>query len=74
MAPNCAAIHYNIMDENCGDCPSTTQHNRIVCHDMDVDRNLTCSFVVQNFRKCDGVAGNMSIPLNVTLRGMATVV
>ena len=73
VAPNCAAIHYNILEQNCGRCPSTTQHNRVVCHDMDVGQNLTCSFVVQNFRTCDGVAGNMSIPVNITLQGTATI-
>ena len=66
VAPNSyyAALHYNILKQNCGRCPSTTQRNRVVCHDMDVGRNLTYSFVAQNFRTCDGVAGNMSIPVN----------
>ena len=69
MAPNCAAIHYNILDQNCGNCPSTTQHNRVDCHNMEVGRNLTCTFKVQNIRTCDNVAGNTSIPVNVTLKG-----
>ena len=71
MAPNCAAIHYNIQAPNCGDCPSSTQHNRVVCHDMEVGQDLTCSFSVQNFRTCDDVTGNKSIPVNVTLKGTA---
>ena len=69
VAPNCAAIHYNILAQNCGICPSATQHNTVVCHDMEVDQNLTCSFVVQNFRTCDGVAGRMSIPVSIMLKG-----
>ncbi len=69
VAPNCAAIHYNILAQDCGICPSTTQHNTVVCHDMQVGQNLTCSFVVQNFRTCDVVAGNISIPVNVMLKG-----
>ena len=73
VAPNCAAIHYNILDQNCGICPITTDHNRVVCHDMEVDRNLTCIFVVENFRACDDVAGDRSIPMNITLKGTATI-
>ena len=69
VAPNCSSLHYNILAQNCGNCPSATQHSTVVCHDMEVDQNLTCSFVVQNFRTCDGAAGSMSNPVNVMLKG-----
>ena len=69
VAPNCAAIHYNILTQNCGNCPSSTPHTTVVCHDMNVGADLTCSFVVQNVRTCDDITGNMSDPVKVHLKG-----
>ena len=73
MAPNCAAIHYNILAQNCGNCPSSTPHTTVVCHDMNVGANLTCSFVVQNVRTCDDITGNMSDPVKVHLKGIYNI-
>ena len=70
VAPHCTAIHYKIAHNNCGDCPSTTPHNTVVCRDMNVGMNLTCSFVVQNLRTCDDIIGNRSAPVEVTLKGL----
>ena len=73
MAPNCAAIHYKILAQNCGNCPSSTPHTTVVCHDMSIGDNLTCSFVVQNVRTCDDITGNMSDPVKVHLKGIYNI-
>ena len=69
VAPNCAAIHYNILAQHCGICPSTTSHNTVVCHDMEINGNVICSFAVQIVRSCDGIVGNASNPVQVILKG-----
>ena len=70
VAPHCSAIHYNLLtNDKCGECPSTTSHNTVTCHDHAVGENITCSFRVQNVRTCDDITGNTSLPVQVNLKG-----
>ena len=69
---NCAAIHYNIIAMNCRImCPSTTTHNTITCTGPGgILSSTPCifAFAVQTV-VCDGVIGNASNPVSVTLKG-----
>ena len=71
VAPNCAAIHYNIFAQDCGICPGTTSHNTVVCHDMEIIGKVICSFAVQIVRSCDGAVGNTSNSIQVMLKGIS---
>ena len=38
VAPDCPAIHYNILaSSNCGSCPTTTNHTNATCTDVPTD-------------------------------------
>lgn len=70
VAQECSAFHYNIFAYNCGDCPSRTHHDTAACSDYSVSTQVvTCLFFLQTVFCEDGSIGNMSNPLEVTLKG-----
>ena len=64
VAPDCPAIHYNILASNCGSCPTTTNHTNVTCTDVPTDGS-TCTFAVQ-MEACGNITGNISDAMNVT--------
>ena len=69
VAPDCPAIHYNILASNCGSCPTTTNHTNVTCTDVPTD-DIMCSFAIQT-AFCGNITGNQSKPLtfNTTIEG-----
>ena len=65
VAPDCPAIHYNILASNCGSCPTTTNHTNVTCTDVPTNDSI-CTFAVQTV-VCGNIAGNISDPINITL-------
>ena len=72
VAPDCSAIHYNILASNCGSCPSTTNHTNVTC---DVHNGSLCTFAVQTV-VCGNIIGNVSehltLDITETLNELAT--
>ena len=62
VAPDCPAIHYNILASNCGSCPTTTNHTNVTC--TDVPTNGTCIFAAQTV-VCGNIAGDTSYPIRI---------
>ena len=60
---NCSAIHYDILTQNCGNCPTTTNHTTATCTDVPTGDGM-CSFTVQ-ILVCNNYVGsaNDSVPL-----------
>ena len=65
VAPDCPAIHYNILASNCGSCPTTTNHTTVTCTDVPINQS-TCTFAVQTVL-CGNLIGNLSDPINTTI-------
>ena len=65
VAPDCPAIHYNILASNCGSCPSTTNHTTVTCTDVPTDGTV-CTFAVQTV-VCRNITGNRSNPVRGTI-------
>ena len=65
VAPDCPAIHYNILASNCGSCPTITNHTTVTCTDVPTNGS-TCTFAVQMV-VCVNVAGNLSDPISIIL-------
>ena len=65
VAPDCPAIHYNILTSNCGSCPTTTNHTNVTCTDIPTDGS-TCTLAVQTV-SCGYITGNASDPISITL-------
>ena len=65
VAPDCPAIHYNILSSNCGSCPTTTTHTTVTCTDIPTDGNM-CTFAVKTV-VCGSITGSMSYPLMINL-------
>lgn len=64
---DCEVVHYRIIASNCGRCPTITAHTTVVCTDIPTNGN-NCTFAVQTL-VCDSVAGNVSDPVHILLRG-----
>ena len=64
VAPDCSAIHYNILASNCGSCPTTTNHTEITCTNVPTDGS-ECTFAVQTVA-CGNITGNTSDPISIT--------
>ena len=62
VAPDCPAIHYNILASNCGSCPKTTNHTTVTC--TDVHNGSMCMLAVQTV-VCGNITalGSLSKPL-----------
>ena len=65
VAPDCPAIHYNILASKCGSCPTTTNHTNVTCIDVPINGS-TCTITVQTI-SCGNIAGNVSDPISITL-------
>ena len=60
VAPDCPAIHYNILASNCGSCPTTTNHTTVTCTDVPVEHDGdACTFSLEAV-VCESVTGNVS--------------
>ena len=66
VAPDCPALHYNILASNCGSCPTTTNHTNVTCTDVPTD-NTVCTFAIQPVM-CGSLVGNRSDPISITLQ------
>ena len=67
----CDTVHYRVVASNCGACSAsnvTTLYTTVHCTNLTLDGSI-CSFAVQTV-VCDDVAGNVSEPIHVVLRGM----
>ena len=65
VAPDCPAVHYNILASNCGSCPTTTNHTNVTCTEVPTNDSI-CTFAVQTV-VCGSITGNISDPINITL-------
>ena len=63
VAPDCPAIHYNILASNCGSCPTTTKHTNATCTDVPTDDN-ECNFAIQTV-VCGNITVNFSINTHI---------
>ena len=63
VAPDCPAIHYNILASNCGSCPTTTNHTNVTCTDVPTNDSIICTFVAQTIR--GNTTGNVSDSIRV---------
>ena len=64
VAPDCPAVHYNILASNCGNCPTFTSHTNVTCTDVPTDGS-NCTFAVQTVA-CGNLTGNVSEPISIT--------
>ena len=67
VAPDCPAIHYNILASNCGSCPTTTNHTTINCTDVPTNHGI-CTFAVWRV-----ICGNITEKINDTVRIMLPI-
>ena len=63
VAPDCPAVHYNILASNCGSCPTTTNHTNVTCTDVLTDNN-ECNFAVETV-VCGNITSNFSNPISI---------
>ena len=64
VAPDCPAIHYNILASNCGSCSTTTTNTTVTCTDVPTTGSTSCNFAVQTV-VCGNMTGNISDPVIV---------
>ena len=67
MITGCEVLCYRIVASNCGSCPAITAHTTVVCTNIPTNSDI-CTFAIQTII-CDGLAGNVSDPIHVLLRG-----
>ena len=67
VAPNCSAIHYNILALNCGNCPTVTANTTITCVDVPTDGSV-CTFALETVI-CGNITGSKSDPVYVQQNG-----
>ena len=70
VAPDCPAIHYNILASNCGSCPTTTNTTTVTC--TDVQGSGPCMFAVQTV-VCGNITGNVSNLFSANLYPRETI-
>ena len=63
VAPDCPAIHYNILASNCGSCPATTNHTNVTCTGAPTENSL-CRFAIQTVA-CRNLVGYISDPISI---------
>ena len=64
VAPDCPAIHYNILASNCGSCPTTTNHTNVTCTDVPTNGSV-CTFAIRS-AVCGDITGNISDTVSIT--------
>jgi hypothetical protein len=72
VAPDCPAIHYNILASNCGSCPTTTNHTNVTCTDVPTNGNA-CRFALETV-VCGHIIGNKSETIQAALKGRLLIV
>ena len=65
VAPDCPAIHYNILASNCGSCPNTTNHTNVTCTDVPTDGSV-CIFGIRTV-VCGNITSTTSDPISIVL-------
>ena len=73
VAPDCPAIHYNILASNCGSCPTTTNHTTVTCTDVPINGS-TCTFAIQTVVCGNIIGNNISNSVRIILYGASTFV
>ena len=63
VAPDCPAVHYNILASNCGSCPTTTNNATLTCTDVPTD-GIVCTFAIQTV-VCGNITGSESEPISI---------
>ena len=58
VAPDCPAIKYQILANNCGSCPTTTTALTTKCTNARIDGS-TCTFALKTI-VCGNISGNYS--------------
>ena len=71
VSSSCHVIQYHIVAVNCGQCPNITSNNTASCTGILIDGHQ-CMFALQTI-VCDGIVGNVSREVSVTLKGMCIV-
>ena len=71
VAPDCPAIHYNILASNCGSCPTTTNHINVTCTGIPPKGSM-CIFAIQTV-VCGNITGNTGDPIVVSISSAKTV-
>ena len=66
VAPDCPAIHYNVLALNCGSCPTTTNHTNATCTNVPINDSI-CTFAVQTVVCGNNITSNINDPINITL-------
>ena len=69
VAPNCPAVHYDILASSCGSCPTTTNHSKVTCTDIPTDGSM-CLFAITVI--CGDITGNVSDAAQGVLKGKYT--
>ena len=64
VAPDCPAIHYNILATNCGSCPTTTNRTAVTCTDVPTNEGGMCTFAVRTV-VCGNITGNKSDTISI---------
>ena len=69
VSSNCPAISYQIVADNCGDCPNVTSDTTVTCDWSFTEENV-CTFAVRTV-VCDdiNIVGNQSQNVSFTLKG-----
>ena len=70
VAPDCPAIHYNILASNCGSCLTTTNHTMVTCTDVLTDGS-TCAFAIRTV-VCGNTTGNVSDEARGVFKGISS--
>ena len=63
IAPDCPAVHYDILASNCGSCLTTTNHTTVTCTDVPTDGSV-CTFAVRTV-VCGNNTGNKSDTISI---------
>ena len=71
VAPDCPAVHYNILASNCGSCPTTTNHTNVTCTDVPISATL-CVFALRTVA-CEHITGMSSNPISLSLSNGSSI-
>ena len=72
VAPDCPAIHYNILASNCGSCPTDTNHATVTCINVPTNQKTLCTFALRTV-VCGYIAGILSNPISVSLSESSSI-
>ena len=67
VSSTCHQIRYNIISNNCGQCPDITTHTTATCTGIPTN-DQQCTFALQTI-VCNNLIGNTSKEIQIVLRG-----